>query len=168
MVQNSSWLDNIICNNNNLFIDSWHTLIELQLLQEIKLYTFQIYRSYLCPSVNPVLFLVWDLLGAESDLNYWVHRPSCCWSLDQYYMKHIPSQGRIGLGSLGLVPQNDLKTRVLQGKTHQLVSEMWCVGCFVRRFLEQKLIQFERGFDWLYCISITVCTLISNHIIFLM
>ena len=39
-------------------------------------------------------------------------------------MKHIPSQGRIGLGSLGLVPQNDLKTRVLQGKTHQLVLEM--------------------------------------------
>ena len=51
----SPWLDNIICNNNNLFIDSWHTLIELQLLQEIKLYTLQIYRSYLCPSVNPVL-----------------------------------------------------------------------------------------------------------------
>ena len=39
-------------------------------------------------------------------------------------MKHIPAQGRIGLGSLGLVPQNDLKIRVLQGKTHQLVSEM--------------------------------------------
>ena len=97
----------------------------------------QIIPLSLCKS-SP--FLVWDLLGAESDLNYWVHRPSCCWSLDQYYMKHIPSQGRIGLGSLGLVPQNDLKTRVLQGKTHQLVSEMWCVGCFVRRFLKQKLI----------------------------
>ena len=140
MVQNSSWLDNIICNNNNLFIDSWHTLIELQLLQEIKVIyisNLQIIPLSLCKS-SP--FLVWDLLGAESDLNYWVHRPSCCWSLDQYYMKHIPSQGRIGLGSLGLVPQNDLKTRVLQGKTLRLVSEMWCVGCFVRRFLKQKLI----------------------------
>ena len=113
-------------------------------------------------------FLVWGLLGAASDLNYWVHRPSCCWSLDQYYMKHIPSQGRIGLGSLGLVPQNDLETRVLQGKTHGLVSEMWYVGCFVYRFLKQKLIQFEREFDWLYCISITVCILISNHMIFLL
>ena len=39
-------------------------------------------------------------------------------------MKHIPSQGRIGLGSLGLVPQNDLKSRVLRGKSHRLVSEM--------------------------------------------
>ena len=39
-------------------------------------------------------------------------------------MKHIPLQGRIGLGSQGLVPQNDLKTRVLRGKTHWLVSEM--------------------------------------------
>ena len=97
----------------------------------------QIIPLSLCKS-SP--FLVWDLLGAASDLNYWVHRPSCCWSLDQYYMKHIPSQGRIGLGSLGLVPQNDLKTRVLQGKTLRLVSEMWCVGCFVRRFLKQKLI----------------------------
>ena len=37
-------------------------------------------------------------------------------SLAQYYMKHIPSQGRIGLGSLGLVPGNDLKSRVLQGR----------------------------------------------------
>ena len=139
MVQNSSWLGNVICNNNNLFIDSWHTLTELQLLQEIKLHTLQIYRSYLLSLCTSNPSLVWDLLGAESDRNYWVHRPSCCWSLDQYYMKHIPSQGRIGLGSLGLVPQNDLKTRVLQGKTHWLVSEMWCVGCFVRRFLKQKL-----------------------------
>ena len=39
-------------------------------------------------------------------------------------MKHTPWQGRIGLGSLNLVPQNDLKTRVLRGKTHWLVSEM--------------------------------------------
>ena len=39
-------------------------------------------------------------------------------------MKHIPLQGRIGLGSLGLVPPNDLKSRVLQSKTHWLVSEM--------------------------------------------
>ena len=62
-------------------------------------------------------------------------------------MKHIPSQGRIGLGSLGLVPQSDLETRVLQGKTHGLVSEMLYVGCFVCRFLKQKLIQFEREFD---------------------
>ena len=26
-------------------------------------------------------------------------------------MKHIPLQGRIGLGNLGLVPRNDLKSR---------------------------------------------------------
>ena len=40
-------------------------------------------------------------------------------------MKHIPLQGRsIGLGSQVLVPQNDLKSRVLQSKTHWLVSEM--------------------------------------------
>ena len=91
------------------------------------------------------LFLVWDLLGAASDLNYWVHRPSCCWSLDQYYMKHIPSQGRIGLGSLGLVPGNDLKSRVLQGRNLWLVSEMWCVGCFDRNFLKQKLIKLREN-----------------------
>ena len=91
------------------------------------------------------LFLVWDLLGAASDLNYWVHRSSCCWSLDQYYMKHIPSQGRIGLGSLGLVPQNDLKSRVLQGNNLWLVSEMWCVGCFDRNFLKPKLIKLREN-----------------------
>ena len=39
-------------------------------------------------------------------------------------MKHIRLQGRIGLGSQGLVSQNDLKSRVLQSKTHWLVSEM--------------------------------------------
>ena len=39
-------------------------------------------------------------------------------------MKHIPSQGRIGLGSLGLVPQNDWRTRAFQGKNLLLVSEM--------------------------------------------
>ena len=91
------------------------------------------------------LFLVWDLLGAASDLNYWVHRPSCCWSLDQYYMKHIPSQGRIGLGSLGLVPGNDLKSRVLQGRNLWLVSEMWCDGCFDRNFLKQKSIKLREN-----------------------
>ena len=52
-------------------------------------------------------------------------------------MKHIPLQGRIGLCSQGLVPQNDLKSRVLQSKTHWLVSEMWCVGCFDRNFLRE-------------------------------
>ena len=91
------------------------------------------------------LFLVWDLLGAASDLNYWVHRPSCCWSLDQYYMKHIPSQGRIGLGSLGLVPGNDLKSRVLQGRNLWLVSEMWCVGCFDGNFLKQKFTKLREN-----------------------
>ena len=90
------------------------------------------------------LFLVWDLLGAASDLNYRVNRSTCCWSLDQYYMKHTPWQGRIGLGSLSLVPQNDLKTRVLRGKTPWLVSEMWCVGCFDRNFLKHRLIRLGR------------------------
>ena len=38
------------------------------------------------------------------------------WALSQTQM--------IGLGSQGLVPQNDLISRVLQSKTHWLVSEM--------------------------------------------
>ena len=37
-------------------------------------------------------------------------------------MKHILSQERIGLGSLGLVPQNE--SRVLHGKNLWMVSDM--------------------------------------------
>ena len=83
------------------------------------------------------LFLDSDLLDVVSDLKYSVHRPSCCWSLAQYYMKHIPSQGRIGLSSLALVPRNGLKTRVLEAENLWLVSEVWCIGCFERNHLKQ-------------------------------
>ena len=39
-------------------------------------------------------------------------------------MKQILSQERIGLGSLGLVSQNDLKSRVVQDKNLWMVSDM--------------------------------------------